>query len=444
MTTHSLPDRRDFLGAGFASLSGLGALAAPAVAGPAVQPLWTLDLKSASYGGGAVGDLNADGTQVIVFGTYFNDEHLYAVRSRDGHLLWKFKSQGGPFDASVALADLDGTGKLDVLAADSSTGTLFCLNGAGEVRWTVKLPNSTDSPPAVADLDSTGKLSIVAGTMALGDKHGRVVALDGRTRRELWVAKVPGHVQSEPALVDLNGDKTLDAVVTTWRGDKAVRALSGKDGSTLWAHAMKGDMYHGVSAFDHGGVKLAAASIAGDVCLLDASGKALWSKQVGGYLFGPTAVADLDGDGRPEVVVSGPRLTVLDLDGNEVWKSPEYGSVARGAALVDADGDGKPDVVFGANDRKFRVLHGATGRELLAFDATVRGHVYEWIDSGPLVADFDGDGQLEAFFVAGKGTSDKTRAENYGRAYAIRVGKGAGRWPTFRGNPRRTGTAPAR
>src|SRR5439155_9868820 len=114
--------------------------------------LWKLDLTSASYGGGAIGDLNGDGSRVLVFGTYFNDEHLYAVRARDGKVLWKFKSEGGPFDASVALVDLDGDGKLEVLAADSSTGTLFCLNGAGKVLWKVKLPNSTDSPPAVADL----------------------------------------------------------------------------------------------------------------------------------------------------------------------------------------------------------------------------------------------------------------------------------------------------
>jgi hypothetical protein len=70
----------------------------------------------------------------------------------------------------------------------------------------------------------------------------------------------------------------------------------------------------------------------------------------------------------------------------------------------------------------------------------VKGHVYEWLDAAPIVGDFDGDGVLEVFFVAGKGTSDKTRQQNYGRAYALKLGKGKGSWPTFRGNLRRTGT----
>src|SRR5262245_32766730 len=177
---------------------------------PAPQLLWKLDLTSASYGGGAIGDLNGDGNLVIVFGTYFNDEHLYAVQAKDGKVLWKFKSEGGPFDASVAIADFDGDGTREVLAADSSTGSLFCLNGAGKVTWKVKLPSSTDSPPSVADLDGDGNLEIVVGTMIHPDKHGRVVAIDATTRRQKWLAKIPGHVQSEPSLVDLNGDKVLD------------------------------------------------------------------------------------------------------------------------------------------------------------------------------------------------------------------------------------------
>ncbi|MFN0016775.1 MAG: PQQ-binding-like beta-propeller repeat protein [Pirellulaceae bacterium] len=406
------------------------------------KPLWQLDLASASYGGGAIGDLANDGNLVLVFGTYFNDEHLYAVQAKDGKVLWKFKSEGGPFDASVALVDLDGDKKLEVLAADSSTGTLFCLNAAGKVVWKKKLPNSTDSPPAVADLDGDGKLEIVIGVMAMADRHGRVVVLDAATQKEKWTVKIPGHVQSEPALVDLDGDHQLDVLVTTWRGDKCVRALSGKDGHELWKHAMQGDMYHGVSVIESKeGVKLVAASIEGDLALLNAKGQPIWTKQPGGYLFAPTTLIDIEGDGALEIAVCSGRIHLFDLAGKELWKTASYGSVGRGAAAADVNRDGLPDLLFGASDRKFRAVEGKTGRELWAFDATTKGHVYEMLDSGPVIADFDGNGTLDAFFVAGKGTSDKTRAENYGRAYALSVGKGSGVWPMFRGNLRRTGVA---
>lgn len=428
--------RRDFL-----AYSALLPIADGSAAEPKFpEVLWKLDLDSASYGGGAIGDLAGDGNLVIVFGTYFNDEHLYAVRAKDGKLLWKFKSEGGPFDASVALVDLDGDKKLEVLAADSSTGTLFCLDPAGKVKWKIKLPNSTDSPPSVADIDGDGRLEIVVGTMMLGDKHGRVVCLDAATQKEKWVAKVPGHIQSEPVLVNLTDDKKLDVVVTAWHGDKCVHALSGKDGSELWKHQMLGEMYHGVSSFEHKGLYLVAASTAGDVSLLDAKGMPVWSIKPGGYLFAPTAVADLDGDGSPEIVVCSGRVHAFGFNGKEKWKSDNFGSIARGVAIADADGDGKLDLLFGASDRKFRVLNGQTGKEIWTFDATVKGHIYEMIDSGPIVADFDGDGALKVFFVCGKGTSDKTRKENFGRAYVVRVGNGKGEWPMFRGNLRRTGT----
>jgi len=403
------------------------------------QVLWKVDLTSASYGSGAIGDLKGDGRLVIVFGTYYNDEHLYAVDARDGRVLWKFKSEGGPFDASATMVDLDGDGKPEILAADSSTGTLFCLNGAGEVLWKVALPNSTDSAPAVADLDHDGGLDIVVGTMICEDKRGRVLALDAATRKVKWEAKVSGHVQSEPALVDLNGDGVLDVIVTTWRGDKSVHALDGRNGNELWAHRMRGDIYHGVSVLPGDGVRIVAASIGGDVCLLDAKGKAIWSKSGFGYVFAPTSVADLDGDGKPEIVLASDRVRVLDADGQEKWRSPMYGSIGRGAAIADADGDGQPDLFFGASDRQFRVLRGRTGEELWSFDATVQGHVYESIDSAPLVADFDGDGTLDVFFIVGKGASDESRPQNYGRAYALQAGRGKGRWDTFRGNLQRTG-----
>lgn len=403
--------------------------------------LWKLDLASPSYGSGAIGDLNNDGDLVIVFGTYFNDEHLYAVRARTGEVLWKFKSEGGPWDASIALVDLEGDKKLEVLAADSSTGTLFCLDSKGMVLWKHKLPSSTDSPPAVADLDGDGKLEIVVGTMTTRDRKGRVIVLDAATRKEKWSASVPGHVQSEPALVDLDGDKVLDVIVTNWLGDKKVRALSGKDGKEMWAHPMAGDIYHGVSIVRHDGkVHVVANSTKGDVFLLNAKGEEIWKKDLGGYLFAPTTVADLDGDGRPEILVCSGRVHALDLDGKELWRGPDCGSIPRGVAVADLNGDGLPDVLFGGSDKVFRVLEGTKGGELFRFDAKVKGKVFESVDSAPLIADFDGDGTLDVFFVAGQGLSDKTRPMNYGRAFALSLGKGEGRWETFRGSLLRTGS----
>jgi len=421
-------NRRQFLAGSVAS-----------VAVPFVQlakPLWTVDLNSPSYGGGAIGELN--GELVIVFGTYYNDAHLYAVRAKDGRVLWKFRSFGGPLDASVAMADIDGDGKNEVLSADSSTGDLFCLDGVGKLLWKHKLPSSTDSPMSIADMNGDGQPEIVIGTMTTADRNGRVVCFDPRTRKELWSAKVPGHVQSEPVLIDLNGDGQRDVLVTNWRGDKHLYALNGRDGSVLWKHAMKGDMYHGPSAFNNQGPRILINSIAGDVALLDGTGNKIWTKDLPGeYLFAPSTVADVNNDGQPDIVVCGAHVHVFDLAGKEIWKSANFQSIPRGVAAAEVDK--KIVLLFGSKDRHFRMMAADSGQALFDFDATVQGHVYEGIDSGPVIADFDGDGQLEVFFVVGKGTSDQSKAQNYGRAICLKLGPGTNQWPTFRGNPHRTG-----
>jgi outer membrane protein assembly factor BamB len=410
--------------------------------------LWTIDLKSDQKGSAHVQDLDGDGKLEIVFGTYFGEEHLFCVEGATGKVRWKHKSDGGPLDASVAVADVDGDGKLEVLSGDSGYGKVYCLGASGDLKGVFKLPSGTDSPPAVADLDGDGTLEVLAGSMWQRDGDGAITCFNGKTRDKVWERRFKGCVQSEPGLADLNGDKVLDVLIGTWRGDRKIHALNGKDGSTLWSFETAGDdksmgMYHGVAITGEGDkLTIYAATCQGDVYALDAKGKQRWHKHFEDYLFAPITLADLDGDGAHELVFGGRKLYALKADGTHLWGPAEVASsLARGAAVADADGDGNPDVIY-FDGCKALARDGATGKVVWSYDAPRQGGPYERISSAPVVADFDNDGKLELFFVVGAGTSSDQYRNNHGKAMAVRLkGKGEG-WRTFRGNLKRTGAGP--
>lgn len=441
---------------------------------PAVEGLlWSVATKSPSFGSAAAGDLNNDGEMDIVFGTYFNDEHLYAIRARDGQILWKYKSEHGPIDTSVLLIDADGDGKLNVLFGDSSTGTLFCLDGDGKPVWKFKGQTSTDSPPAAADLNGDGTLEIVYGTMDAGG-GGWVNGLEGKSGKAIWSVRVPGHIQCETALVDLNGDRTLDVLVTNWRGDNKLRALSGKDGAELWQFETGDWIYHGVSVIEgkRSNEGASTADTPPDLIVADRKGSVwrlngrtglvVWRSklegEMDGTVFAPTCIADLAGDPQPEIVVAGLNLHVLNSDGTLLWRN-KYGaggrSITRGAAVADMDGDHRADLVFGAGT-VLRAVRGDTGRELWSRELRCGTEYHEAIDQAPLILDCDGDGSLDVFVVVGRGVSDYKelkQRDNYGRAFALRnlIAPEGGAspkrrstesldgWYTFRGGPRRLG-----
>ncbi len=162
-------------------------------------------------------------------------------------------------------------------------------------------------------------------------------------------------------------------------------------------------------------------------------------------VFAPTTLIDIDGDGPPAIVVAGTAIHVLDAKGTLLWEAQcDAHSIARGVAVGDVSGDvsgdGRADIVFGAGTRLVG-LDARDGSEVLSVDLKSSDDPREAIESAPLIFDAVGDNRLEVFVVVGRGLYQGME-DNFGRGVLIRTsGHGTPEWVTFRGGPRRVGSA---
>ena len=140
------------------------------------------------------------------------------------------------------------------------------------------------------------------------------------------------------------------------------------------------------------GQRLLAGTDEGELMVLDDQGQLVWEHQFPDRV-NDLMPADLDGDGKDEVIVArqDSQVTVLDDDGSELWsrelafyRRPPYVNVALAG---DLDGDGKPEVIVGGENWRFYAFD-AKGQELWNYESVHPSR------SGA-VADLDGDGKCE-------------------------------------------------
>jgi hypothetical protein len=279
----------------------------------------------------ALGDLNGDGKLDIV-----TSEASVLLKQGGGTFTLRSDSQPRADPVSLALGDLDGDGKLDIVRTNGvedlggTPNSISVLLGWGDGAFIPNADYATSSSPgavALGDLNGDGKLDIVVANHGAASAIESVIVLLGRSDGT-FSAKVDypsqylaisQHNRISLALGDLNGDGKLDII---WGPDaNYLGVLLGKGDGTfadpVWTMVQDGARTLAVGDMNRDGKPdLVAGTRGGTLCLLLGRGDGTFAEPI--YYPAVTssslALADLNADGKLEVVATSyPTAFVVNL-----------------------------------------------------------------------------------------------------------------------------------
>ena len=370
---------------------------------------------------------------ISAMGDIFGDSKLEIVCGDENGFLYAFNYDGTPLNGFPvnygsgmgvyvpALADVDNDGKSEIAVIshqwDSPYGNAYLhllkvtATGAQEMPgYPINIIRGSENGPAIGDLDGDGQMEIVVGTGGASDGSvlSKIIAYTPAGQIKPGFPWIVGRnsIGCNPTLFDIDRDGTLEILVRV-KPDSNVNGIYAiKSNGTLAA-----------------GFPFPITFGNPNACV---------------------AVGDMTGDGVPELAYGG----VEAVDSGKVWVFSLDGALLTGfparvyrtwvdgsVAIADVDGDGKGDVVCGTNGvtNKPGVIcaFNYLGQVIEGFPLSPGNPILNSFTTHPTVVDIDGDGHTEIFagrldkYVYGwdtRGIYDSTKS-----------------WSMFKGNAARTG-----
>jgi hypothetical protein len=311
----------------------------------------------------------------------------------------------------LAVADLDATDGNDALTiiaglhrgASGGLGVV-AFTERGEVLW--EGHDATGAPvdvfyyggaPAIADLEGDGRAEIIIG--------GTVFDADGQLVWRSPIAHIGNAAWGPMSLaVDLDGTGGPLEVIT---GNTAYEST----GAVRWTSSVIGDGYPAIADFDRDGRPEIVVVENGRIAILNRDGTAFAPTLAFNTLFvnsapvtgrgGTPTIADIDGDGRPEIGVGVANaylaLRVTSAPAIELaWAVPvnDQSSNIAASAMFDFDGNGISEIIYQDTCRT-RVFAGVDGEVVIDIENSSGTS-----SNYPTVADLNGDGRAEFILVA--------------------------------------------
>ncbi|RUL89759.1 FG-GAP-like repeat-containing protein [Tautonia sociabilis] len=347
-----------------------------------------------------------DGSKMIVAGlgrdeasspNKLEDGRVFAWDAATGRLLpgWP-QSSGDNGSAGVvgplASGDLDGDGVPEIVVT-SFSHHVSAFRQDGSLLWRFQNDDTIESGAVVGDIDRDGRNEVVFGSDTSDNPYFRagglinVLNANGSAKFRIPVGEV---IWSSPVLADLTGDGCLEIVVGTGINFSLLDPSLSPDRREQARVAA-----NAIHAYDHQGNIVPGWPYR---TTTDSS----QDRQV----YSSPAVADLDGDGRLEVVavdfaghVHAVRGNGQPLPGFEggirlVDVPPRLNDTYTSPIIADADGDGDPDII--ASSLQDMVALDRSGAELWRITAPVGpGGLADGLVNAAAVGQLDGVGGLE-------------------------------------------------
>lgn len=384
----------------------------------------------------AVVDITGDGIPDIVFSTfkgagYGSASILRAVNGRTYEPIFDLiepeKHVVGA--TSVAIGDLDGDGKNEIVAAAPGGGLIAFddIDTGWAVMWkTAEVFGVSWDGPALADLDGDGQVEVIFANRVFNAKTGEQLCLNTAV----------GASASGSIPVDLDGDGKLEVIAA----NGAFKFINNGDGTyecpTYWTYEGNASGFPAVGDFgtftndppqfdQRDGIPEVVVVHGSNMRLFNGqTGQQLWAAPLpteghphfsqatcaSGNTAGPPTIADFNGNGRANVAAAGACFyVVFNNDGSLLWKMPtqDHSSRVTGSSVFDFQGDGKAEVIYG--DECFLRVFDGTGNgdgttNILFEVANTSGTTREL----PVIVDADGDFSADIVVISNNYSSGIT------------------------------------
>ena len=314
----------------------------------------------------AIGDLNGDGKLDLVVANYSGSDISVLLGNGDGTFQAAVNYGAGSWPLSIGVGDFNGDGKLDLAVVNTVGNNVSVLLGNGDGTFQPAVNYAAGSggqSVAIGDLNRDGKLDLVVANNQ--SNNVSVLLGNGDGTFQAAVNYAAGAGAASVAVGDFNGDGKLDLAVAN-SGSGYVSILLGNGDGTFQA------------AVDY---------VAGNGCQ-------------------SIVAEDFNGDGKLDLVVANNQSNNVSVllgkgDGTlQAAQSYPAGTRASSVAVGDFNGDGILDLAVGNRDTGgLSILLGIGDGTFLPAVQYDTGTVTQFLAAG----DFNRDGRLDV--VVSDGTN---------------------------------------